>query len=437
MIRRLIIAGVAVLLLVYGLAFLLVASLSQALVLDGFLSLMPQEKMKGVNILAFGIDDTKRTKRSDALIVVHLDKEKNRIGVLSIPRDTRANVEGHGITKLNHAYAYGGTGLLVQSVSEFLNIPIHHHIKIDSNGIEKFIDQLGGISLDVEKNLYYVDQAGDLYIDIKEGEQTLSGKQAVAFLRFRQDNEGDIGRVRRHREFLHAVSEKLFNPVGLLKLPAVVKQIANFIQTDISKRQMIGLASQFYDAFKADNMVKGTVPGAVATINGVSYWRPDFIALDRTIDTTLFGFETNKTVTQTLDTPDESAQTHNRRRVTLREVKRVTQQDAIIAQKEVDTLPVLNVEILNGNGKGGIARKAADVLIAKGLTVPFFGNAANYNYEQTMLVDWKGNVQDVLVLAKWLNIKPENIIVYNRPDKPLDVTVVLGHDWGVSVGGTQ
>lgn len=421
----------------YALAFIMAMSISRSFVLDSLLTLMPQKKLQGVNVLAFGIDSTKHSKRSDAMLVVHLDSEKNRVGVLSLPRDTRANIPGKGITKLNHAYAYGGETLLMKSVSEFLNLPIHHYIKINNQGIESLIDSIGGINLNIEKNLYYVDQAGDLYIDLKKGDQTLTGQEAVSYLRFRQDHQGDIGRVKRHQTFLQAVTEKLMSPIDIVKLPLVVKQVGDFIDTDLSVRQMVGLASQFHSASKANRIQKSTLPGAVATIGGVSYWRPDFIAMDRVIDQVLLGFETEQEiVSPAIQTPDESEREAQRRKPTLREVKRVNQQDAMmtIETGQSLTLPKLKIEILNGNGKYGVAQTAATLLKNQGVTVPFFGNAANFEYKETMLVDWKSNVQDTIILAKMLGIKPDNIIVYDKPDKPLDVTIVLGHDWGVNVG---
>jgi LCP family protein required for cell wall assembly len=88
------------------------------------------------------------------------------------------------MTKLNHGYAYGGLKLMKMTVSNFLNIPIHHVVKVNVDGVRNFIDQIGGVKVDVEKDLHYVDHAGDLFIDIKKGEQMLNGDQVVQFLRW-------------------------------------------------------------------------------------------------------------------------------------------------------------------------------------------------------------------------------------------------------------
>ena len=169
-------------------------------VVNMFFSISEIKSIAGMNLLIFGIDETQNTHRSDAILVVHLDRQSDRVGLLSIPRDTRVKLKGHGRTRINHAFSYGGVSLLKDTVSNFLDIPIDHYIQINLKGVEKFIDALGGVEINVKKELIYVDYAGDLYINVKPGKQKMMGKKAIEYLRFRQDNEGDIGRIKRDRK---------------------------------------------------------------------------------------------------------------------------------------------------------------------------------------------------------------------------------------------
>ena len=150
--------------------------------------------------------------RSDTLMVATLDPDKNQAALLSIPRDTRVKIKGHGYDKINAAYAYGDRKLSQQTVESLLGIKIDHYIVIDVHGFTKIIDALGGIDIDVEKRMYYEDpwdDDGGLYIDLQPGMQHMDGKTAVTYVRYR-DEEGDIGRIRRQQKIL-SLSDKVKN----------------------------------------------------------------------------------------------------------------------------------------------------------------------------------------------------------------------------------
>lgn len=401
--------------------------LSQVNLLETFLALTPKTRLSGVNILAFGTDETKSVQRSDTIILFHIDNEAKKIGALSIPRDTRVNVPGVGLTKINHAYAYGGAELLERSVSEFLGVPIEYHVQINLAGVEKLIDQLDGITIDVEKDLFYEDQAGDLYIDIKKGKQNLKGKEAIQFLRFRHDQEGDLGRIRRQQSFIRSFAAKLTTTKTMLDLPNIVAKINSSIKTNMSKKEMMGLSLQFSDAFKSGALNKGTVPGNVSIIKGVSYWNPDMGGVDEVVKQLLLGFNEEDTQhVSTIETEDKSASKENRRKITLKELKRIETQTDVLGG---DIEEPLIIEVLNGMGQPGAARKGARLLKELGMDVPKYSNAGSFDYETTLIVDWKGRPEKTVALAQKLFIDPSKIIVYDRPDKPLDATLVIGKDW--------
>ena len=127
--------------------------------------------------------------------------------MLSIPRDSRVKIDGHGWDKINHAYAYGGSKLSKSVVEKLLGIPIEYTVVMNFQGFVRMIDALGGVTIDVEKRMYYSDPYDDdrgLYIDLHPGVQKLNGKAAIEYVRYR-DEEGDIGRVARQQKFLTAL----------------------------------------------------------------------------------------------------------------------------------------------------------------------------------------------------------------------------------------
>jgi len=140
--------GIAFFLINFFLLFVLIIHLN---IFDLFIHFSPRSSVSGLNILAFGIDDTAYSKRSDAIIVLHLDKDSNHIGALSIPRDTRVSIPGVGRTRINHAFSHGGVDLLKDSISQFLGVPINYYVKVDLSGVMKLVDVLGGVEIKIDK----------------------------------------------------------------------------------------------------------------------------------------------------------------------------------------------------------------------------------------------------------------------------------------------
>ena len=408
--------------------YLIVFTVTQLMFFDFLVRYFPEKPIRGVNILAFGIDDTAGVKRSDTIMLLHLDSKSKKIGVLSIPRDTKVKIENHGFTRVNHAYAYGGTRLLRETVSSFLGIPIDHYIRININGISQFIDHIGGIELNVEQDLYYQDNAQDLTIDLKKGEQYLSGNQAVQYIRFRKDRKGDIGRIQRQQKFIKEIAKKLTSPKRILELPILVRTLRNLIRTDMSAREMVSLAVQFSEIFNSGNINRSTVPGAIVLERGMSFWKPDIIKLDHVVDTVLLGFshQSNKTG---VFTEDKVASKEDRDILSQMNVSRITDQIEGESQDDRHSLSGIKIEILNGFGVKGAANQAAQFFKTQGAHIARVENAVSFGYEETVIVDWNGGVRKAMNMAQFLKIDPSRIIVYDNRSKPMDLTIVLGEDW--------
>lgn len=242
-----------------------------------------------VVVMIMGVDEREGdVGRSDTLMIATLDPKKNKAAILSIPRDSRVKIKGHGFDKINAAYAHGGYQLSQDTVENLLGVQIDHHVIINIQAFKKIIDAIGGIDIDVEKRMYYQDiwdDDGGLLIDLQPGMQHMDGKTAITYVRFR-DEEGDIGRVRRQQHFMQAVMDKLTSPSIIPRLPSIISEITSSIKTDLSLKQMLELVSSLKNAQK-NGLQTEMLPGKGAYIDGISYWLPDLSKLRATITNTL------------------------------------------------------------------------------------------------------------------------------------------------------
>ena len=240
-------------------------------------------------IMIMGVDEREDdVGRSDTLMIATVDPKKNQAALLSIPRDTRVKINGHGWDKINAAYAYGGEKLTQRTVEDFLGVNMDHYIIINTHAFQKIIDAIGGIDIDVEKRMYYEDpwdDNGGLVIDLRPGKQHMDGKTAVTYVRFR-DEEGDIGRIKRQQKFMKACMDKITSPAIIPKLPSVIKEVLSSVKTDLSMRQLLEFAGTLKESQK-NGLKTDMVPGRPLYISGISYWIPDVEKLRTTLASTL------------------------------------------------------------------------------------------------------------------------------------------------------
>ncbi len=237
------------------------------------------------NIVVLGVDPRPEDNdpgRSDTLFVVMFDSDKKDVALLSVPRDTRVKIQKHGWDKINHAYAYGGRKLTQATVEELLGLHIHNYVAVDFKGFAGLVDAIGGIDIDVEKDMQYHDPYDGFTVDLKAGRQHLNGAAAIQYVRYR-DEDGDIGRIRRQQHFLMAVYEKINSAQLLLRLPGLSKQLFTMIETDLSMGDMLEIGRALRAMVKEKGLVMATVPGTPEYIEGISYWLPDIVELRRMV----------------------------------------------------------------------------------------------------------------------------------------------------------
>jgi LCP family protein required for cell wall assembly len=253
-------------------------------------------------IMIMGVDERDDdVGRSDTLMIATLDPKKDQAALLSIPRDTRVKIKGHGYDKINAAYAYGGHKLTQNTVEGLLGVPMDHYVLINIKAFTRIIDALGGIDINVEKRMHYEDpwdDDGGLVINLFPGQQHMDGKTAVTYVRYR-DEEGDIGRIGRQQKFMKAVMDKVTSPSIITKLPSIIREIMSSVKTDLSFRQLLEFAGTLKEAQK-NGLKTDMVPGKPLYIQGVSYWIPDIKQLRHTLADTL-GVTMNSSMTAAME----------------------------------------------------------------------------------------------------------------------------------------
>jgi polyisoprenyl-teichoic acid--peptidoglycan teichoic acid transferase len=214
---------------------------------------------------------------ADVMLLIKFDPDKKKLVMLSVPRDTRTEIEGYGIKKINSANTHGGPALTAKTVSNLLDgVGIDRYIRINVLGVGKLIDALGGVTVYVPKDMKYQDDSQHLYINLKAGKQHLNGNQALQLLRFRHDENGDIGRIQRQQMVMRALMDQSLNPTTLAQLPKVLDVVKEHIDTNLTVEELLALVG--YGArTNRSNMQMLMVPGRFSEKNefDASYWLPN------------------------------------------------------------------------------------------------------------------------------------------------------------------
>jgi LCP family protein required for cell wall assembly len=214
---------------------------------------------------------------SDVMLLIRFDPKSKQLNMLSIPRDTRTEIEDYGLRKINAANRLGGAYLSAKSVHSLLgNVDINGYLRINVLGVGKLVDALGGVTVNVPKDLKYQDDSQHLYINLKAGEQHLDGDKALQLLRFRNDGRGDIGRIERQQLVMQALIEQALNPATLARSPIILSTIKENIDTNLTLDSLLTLVN-FGVRINRSNIKMLTLPGRASSRQEfvASYWLPD------------------------------------------------------------------------------------------------------------------------------------------------------------------
>ncbi|SRR5579871_169401 len=236
------------------------------------------------NVLIMGLDRTVSDQnpnveypvsRTDTLIAASFDPVTRRAYLLSIPRDTRALIPGHGYDKINAAHAYGGAPLTTRATENLLGVTFPYYLELHVRGLVHLVDAVGGIDVRIPSNLDYDDNWDGLHIHLKKGYRHLGGAAAAGYARFRHDTLGDIGRVGRQQQVLDALLAALRRPQNVFRAGRVLGVLHNDTTSNLDDAQLAALA-WFGIRLPSGGPVTATLPGRFGTYAG--YWLPDAAA---------------------------------------------------------------------------------------------------------------------------------------------------------------
>ncbi|MDT8860321.1 LCP family protein [Alkalihalobacillus sp. MEB130] len=226
------------------------------------------ESSEPISFLIAGVDSRgdHHSGRSDTIIVMTVNPEDQSIKMLSIPRDTRTEIAGRGqLDKINHAYAFGGVEMTMNTVENFLNIPIDHYVSINMEGFTGLVDALGGVPVNNDFAFSYGSR-----FNFPEGELFLNGEEALAYSRMRYDDpRGDFGRNDRQRDIVDAVIQEAAQISSITRVGSILSEVGKSVRTDLDLDGMWKIQSKYRDA--RHNVEQMEIKGNGTRINGVYY----------------------------------------------------------------------------------------------------------------------------------------------------------------------
>lgn len=220
---------------------------------------------QNLHLLLIGNDQPQLGKgRADVLMVVTLDAVHKQMSLLSIPRDTRIDLPGHGWVKINAAYAYGGASLQIKAVERFLGIPMDKIVEVSFTGFQQAIDAVGGVSVNPA---FTFSLDGEYF---QPGIQKLSGEAALAYARMRkEDPEGDLGRNRRQQEVIRSLIAALGKmPSG--EFMGVLDTLKHSVRSDFTPTEVVSLRAA--RPYVLTNQIKVPFHGVNRKISGIWFY---------------------------------------------------------------------------------------------------------------------------------------------------------------------
>ncbi len=224
------------------------------------------EQQEPFSVLMLGVDERDGDSgRSDTMIVMTVNPEKKSVKMLSIPRDTRTEIVGHGTTdKINHAYAFGGVAMSMDTVENFLDIPIDYYMQINMEGFKDIVDSVGGVIVNNDLDFTYEG------VHFPKGEVTLNGEKALKFSRMRyEDPRGDFGRQLRQRLIIQAVLKEGASLNSLTNFDDIFAALSKNIKTNLTFDEMVNIQKNYKQA--AGNIEQFTINGTGQKIDGIWY----------------------------------------------------------------------------------------------------------------------------------------------------------------------
>jgi LCP family protein required for cell wall assembly len=224
------------------------------------------EKKDPFSVLMLGVDERKGDKgRSDTIIVLTVNPNNKSVKMISIPRDTRTEIIGKGTEdKINHAYAFGGVPMSMDTVENFLDIPIDYYMQINMEGFKDIVDAVGGVK--VQNDLDFTESG----FHFAKGEIKLNGEQALSFSRMRyNDPRGDFGRQLRQRQVIQSVINEGMSLSSLTNFSHIFTALGKNIKTNLTFDQIMDIQKNYRETGK--NVQQMEIEETGTKINKIYY----------------------------------------------------------------------------------------------------------------------------------------------------------------------
>lgn len=291
--------------------------------------------------------------RADVIMLLQVFPDEERAQVLSLPRDLKVEIDGHGTNRINSAYSYGGGELMVRTIKEVTGLPIHHYVEVDFSGFAAIVDQLGGITIDFP----YPARDTKSGFFVAAGHQTLDGAMALAYARSRHYQEfrdgswvsvdaSDIGRTRRQQQIILAILTEIKRPSSIADVGGLMEAFAGYVTVDatLSQKTLLDLAWALRGV-EPSSIETVTLPTYGKRIDGRSYQLPKEPEASQVIA----AFAAGEPLAPGVEGP-------------------------------------IRVQVLNGNGVAGSAGRTAALLQAPTFEVVDVGDADSKDFATTVIL---------------------------------------------------
>lgn len=239
---------------------------------DSITNISEEENGKPYYVLLLGGDsreDSKDDNRTDSIMVCRVDESSQKVSMLSVPRDLRINIEGHGYCKINSAIEYGGYDQVITEVNELLGIKISYYAFIYFDGFEDLVDKLGGVTVEVPEGTYYNG------VTVPAGDAVeINGQEALTLARCRHGNPpdqgayamGDYQRTLNQRNLMKAIAKKILAQ-DVTEYPSLIEGLASCVETNMDVSKIVSLASNM-KGMDTDSLSAYQLPIAGDTVGG-------------------------------------------------------------------------------------------------------------------------------------------------------------------------
>lgn len=378
---------------------------------------VPWDGNSRINVLVMGMDsrveEPDDVPRTDTMILFSLDPDSRTAGMLSIPRDLWVEIPGFDYSKINTAYRLGevynvdglGPGLAISTVENLLGMEIDYYAMVNFEAFEEFIDELGGIKVNVPDEIVIDPLGRNNTKTLEAGEQVLPGYLALAYARSRNSSGSDFDRAERQQQVILAIRDKILSaemlPTLIKNSPALYQSLSEGISSNLTLLQVVRLA------WIAQQIEKENIRRGVIGVDQVDF---------------AFSYD-GQDILRPL--PDEIRQLRDQIFSLAGPVVPMAPQSDSQALIDDEYATVL---VLNGTYTAGLASQTADYLRSSGLTVAEPGNADEY-YQLTTIIDYTGNPHTMEKIVELMSISPENVFHRYDVSGQADVVVIAGQDW--------